>query len=293
MTKTKNKKNSVADGNAARPFRPQIILALTGVALLAGVAAVSYAPLRRHVADLRAAEVIAEFDWPGEKETWLPPVEQARLMEIVAGMVNPDPFDGDSLQAAAEALMETGWFESIEALRREHAGVVRVQGEWRLPAAVVRVGGREVLVSRRGALLPMEYPVGGGWPMRFIQGVWDGPPRRNEGSYAFGGVWTGGDVQASISLLAFLRQSDAWSSVAGIDCTGFMEHGRLAIVTVHGGEVVWGAPPGTGAPGEEDDSLKKSRFERLMTDPGWISAGRPRIEIYPSVVLIDENEHGQ
>jgi hypothetical protein len=271
----------------------QTIGAFAMLAALVGVAAVSYGPLKRQVADLRAASATALFHWPGETETWLPQEERRRLEEIVAGIVSADPFDVQSLEVAEEVLAESGWFESIDSVRRLPGGQIEVDGEWRYPAAVVRSGGREMLVSRRGSLLPMEYPLGGGWPMRFVRGAWAGPPRLNEGSYAFGEAWTGGDVQAAIDLLAYLRRSDVWEYVAGVDCSGFMDHGRLTVVTVQGGEVVWGAPPGSGAPGEEDDGMKRSRFERLMTDPGWISAGRPRIEIYPSIVLIDETTEGE
>ncbi|MFG0276017.1 MAG: hypothetical protein ACF8QF_13275 [Phycisphaerales bacterium] len=297
---TKKKKASKTaraerDGAAGLRIAGRAASALVLLGACVGVA-VGQGWLADRVSETRADPLVQpRFDWPatpGSAGTWMPADERERLEQIVLATVSRDPFDGESLDNARLALQHTGWFETLSGVRRLPGGVVKVDGAFRQPAAVVRTGNRDLLVGLRGELLPLEYRAGASWPLRFIRGVDAGPPRRVDGTYDYGGAWAVGDVQAAIALLSRLRRTSQWEHVAGVDVTDFLRAQRLTIITDRGAEIVWGAPPGRRTPGERSDDEKARAFEQLFTNPGWISAGMPRVEIFPPVILIDETAPG-
>lgn len=278
---------------------PTVVGALA-IGLLGG-AALGFAPLKRRVGALKGAQPAIEVEWPplvGHRSaaetdppaTWMPAGERMALEMMLAQSISGDPFDAASLKRGHEALMATGWFAEAPTIRREREGRVIVTGAWRTPAAVVRHEGTERLVSRDGRLLRLEYASGSSGALRVISGVTFGPPRLERAARpAYGEQWLGGDVQAALGLLELLRSSPAWPEVAGVDCGRFMDEGRLTVVTKDGAAIVWGSPPGTVAPGEQRDSVKLHRLTSLLGDEAWISAGRPRAELFTPYVLIDES----
>src|SRR5262245_24166973 len=125
-----------------------------------------------------AATLQVTFDWPPAppstgpasnaavqpvpgtpKRTWLPASVQDELLTAASNALekNPDPFNPDGLRRVAEAAAGSGWFEEIRAVHREPGGIVRVSGQWRIPAAVIRRDGRDFLVSRKGEILPLAF----------------------------------------------------------------------------------------------------------------------------------------
>ncbi|MHC4975992.1 MAG: hypothetical protein ACYTF7_05230, partial [Planctomycetota bacterium] len=138
-------------------------------------------------------------------------------------------------------------------------------------------------------LLPLEYDAGQSWPVRVIEGVRTPMPRRSGNLLDYGGTWSGGAVQAGISLLAALRNHSSWEHVAGVDVSEYGELERLIVVTRQGGKIVWGAPPKAQAPGEVSDGDKLRRLARLLDDPAWVSAGMPRVEIYNARVVVHDS----
>jgi hypothetical protein len=138
------------------------------------------------------------------------------------------------------------------------------------------------VVSRGARRLPLTYPAGGAGPLRFISGVWGSAP-------GVGEVWSGGDVEAAIELLALLRQSPAWTHVAGIDASRYVRSQMLTILTTTGAKVVWGSAPGERPTGQVDHETRLARFEALMDDPAWIAAGRPRVELHLPRPVINES----
>ena len=102
----------------------------------------------------------------------------------------------------------------------------------REPAAVVRVHGFDRLISAAGELLPVDYPSGTS-KLRFVTGVSQPAP------VAFGEVWTGGDVQAGLELLAYLQSTPVYSQVAGVDVIIRIKGGRHG----HDPHFVFGVPP--------------------------------------------------
>lgn len=257
-----------------------------------GAIAFGYGPLRDRVGGLRADPLVVVFEWPAmardASRTWLNIEEQDRLRDIALAHLSPDPFDAQSLAQTRAALDRTGWFRVAPTVRRRAGGVVEISGAWRAPAAVVRVGPSDYLVSEDGALLPVRYPAGGAGAFPVIINTYTGPPRLADGSTGFGVVWPGGDVRAAIGLWAYLRGSPRAGEIAALDASRYVSKGLLTIRTRSGGRIVWGGAPGAGVPGEAADAIKRERFERLFDDPALLASGRPPVEIYTRLVLIDE-----
>lgn len=250
-----------------------------------GALALGAGELEERVGAARSDPLEARIDWPvspGGERTWLPSSEQRRLASLLLTSVSMDPTDRDSLDAARRRLLSTGWFERDLTLVRRPGGVIELDGSWRAPAAVVRVEESAHVVSRDARRLPLTYPAGGAGPLRFIERVWGSPP-------GVGEVWTGGDVEAAIDLLAVLRGSPAWGRVAGIDASRYVRSQMLTVVTTTGARVVWGSAPGERPTGQVEHETRLARFEALMDDPAWIAAGRPRVELHLPRPVINES----
>ncbi len=260
------------------------------------------APLMERVSTLRADPVTARIEYPrlagatDPNDTWLPASERRRLEHLVAQTVSPDVFDRTSLESLRIALEASGWFSRDIEIRRLANNVIRVRGEWRAPFAAVRVGDRDHLVSANGELLPLSYTAGGAGPtIPVIINPKFGPPENAAQGFAYGKRWRGGDVDASLALLAQLRRAFATTpqisrQIAGIDARDYDNRGRLAIVTDTGSLVVWGAAPGEERPGETRAAEKIARLVDLagrQGSNGRIDAGARQISIYGPHVYID------
>ncbi len=281
-----------ADGSSAFTR----LAAWVTLAAAVGALVVGRDAMQARAAGARSAPAVSQDAWPalapggGENDatTWLPESVQRTLVAIVEGAISPDPFDVNSLETAHKALSATGWFREGPFLRRGPGGVVRVEGEWRIPAAVVRTAARDARVASGGELLPVQYPSGGAWPLRVVRGAWASAPADEFGAPRYGAPWVGGDVQGALALLGALRGTQAWKHVAAIDVSGFVQGRPLTILTTEGASVVWGSAPGAGAPGEQPDAEKLRRFVLLVKNPAWIAASRPRVELFTPYVYLDD-----
>lgn len=265
-------------------------------------ALVGAGPLQGKVSTLRAAPVTPKIEYPpiagstDPQATWLPASERRRLEHLVVQTVSTDVFDRQSLENLRIALEASGWFASGVEVQRFAENVVRVRGVWRTPFAAVRVGDRDHLVSASGELLPLSYGAGGaGGALPAILNPQFGPPENEARGFAYGKRWRGGDVAASIALLAELRRAFGatpriMSQVAAIDAGDFRSRGRLSIITDTGTRVVWGSAPGEERPGEAKASEKIARLVDLTGRPGSngrIDAGAMQISIFGPHVYID------
>lgn len=247
--------------------------------------------LEDRVAELRTQPLMIDFAWPqlgdDPTRTWMPVSERERLENIAAQSLTTDIFDHESLELTRDSLLATGWFDRVDAVRREPDGVVSIEARWRVPTAVVRQGAHDYVVSRGGVRLPIRYRAGeAGSALRYIEGMSGGLPSP-------GAKWIGGEVEAALELLASLRErfdgTRVWTQVAGVDTRRFSVDGELSIVTNEGSLVVWGSAPGHEAPGEQASALKLDRLARLAGGPtGRIDGGQRRIEIHTAHVYIDE-----
>lgn len=261
-----------------------------------GGAAMAIQPLESRAASIRADPLEIRFDWPALSDgegTWMPESERWALERIARAHVSLNPLDHASLRAAVAALRGAGWFAEGPRLRRLPGGVIRVEGSFRTPAAAVRWGGRDRLVSRNGRLLRLDYPPGGAGALPVIKGTFAGPPPRENGAPDYGGLWVGLDVQDALELLTYVMRSDiVRPHVEAIDVSRHAESGRLMIVTRDGARLLWGRSPGEAHPGEPEASEKLRRFEALVADPAWRKARGAVLRLDGPITMYDATASG-
>lgn len=202
--------------------------------------------------------------------TWMDPDSQRELTKLVHELVSDDPFDFESLRAAQHALMQTGWFASPVHLSRSGSGLIEVRGQWRVPFAAVRVGSDDRIVTRDGELLSPVYKPDQS-RLKLIFGAQLAPP-------ALGEKWLGGDVQAGLHLLEFLRPMPGYEQVAGIDVSEYQQHRTLTIVTLWQTRITWGESPREFAPGQAPPEVKRARLASIYTRFGRIDSGRAQLD---------------
>jgi hypothetical protein len=265
-------------------------LTLVGVVLFGVVgvgATLGFAEVDRRAAAALAArngDVVIRFPLIGDdaaKGTWMPASEQERL-KVAAFIAAGDPdaegmFTRRALADVGAALHATGWFSVPPRVERRADGGLLVDGPWRVPAAVVRRGDRETLVSWDGVALPLEYSAGGSG-VRYLKNPSAEPAR---GVHA---AWPGKDVREGLDLLDLLDDDAAViAQVKGIDLAS---GGSMVIETESGGRVVWGAGPKASRPGEMSTAQKLARVRALLKQTGRIDGGARVVEIHgPSVFL--------
>jgi hypothetical protein len=278
--------------------------ALTIVILAAAVLGVSLGA--RHLEARAAKSVKVEpvrvvFDWPAivsskgrTDQTWMPPNNQAELINLARRdlLADASPFHADALEAVGRDLLRTGWFEKLTAVRRDPGGVVKVEGVWRIPAAVVRQtfkdGDIDLLVGQTGELLIASFePDTAKLPV--IYGVKNPAPRDERGRLLYGERWGGGEVQAGLSLLGALNGRAYWNQIKGVDVARYAAEKRLDIVTDKGKRVVWGCAPSDALVTQIPASMKLQHLDALYASCGRIDADRDRVELFSNLVVVDSS----
>lgn len=305
-----NKRKSPGGPAKLGPFPARTVLAQAATALLLGAVVLAFVfgtpALQARVArTLPGGVPRVEFDWPmipGDgpgrpARTWLSPDMQAGLVRLAQETLaaDPDALSTTALAGVGLALQGTGWFSSLESVRREPGHTVRVRGTWRLPAAVVRHGGLDHLVARGGELLPPTY-LPGQSGQRVIIGA-STPPTMREGKPVCGEVWgasrTGGhkgmsDVQAGVALLELIGTRPWRDQVAAVDVSAYARQRRLEILTTSNGRVVWGGAPGEKVYGEASLETKLWRVMEINRRTGKIDAGQPSMDISGTIAMMDD-----
>lgn len=277
--------------NTEESGRRKVASILTGAIMVTAAAGLllAHSTLRRRFSSEPHPPVKIAIQWPlhrdehGRLVTWMSDALKQSIQRVAQANLTSDPLDAVALRLTSEALMATGWFEAPPTVARSTGGQVNILGRWRAPVAVVRSDDREWLVSAKGELLPLDFEVGGSG-LKYIDRPFAPRP-------AAGEKWTGGDVEAALSLLGILQDTAADPQVAGIDASQYVSHKRLTIVTDQGNRVVWGAAPSDWAPAEPSRQVKLQRLLALRADPkfgGRIDASFPLIDLTsPRGVMID------
>lgn len=242
--------------------------------------------MMREAARLKTHPVRLKFEWPplavppggvshqaadGVPNTWLDIKSRRSLEQMVLDELTDDPFDAESIRHAQQALMKTGWFDQRCVITRDPDGVFHIDGDWREPVAAVRYGDQDYLVASKGERLPPSYqPDGSG--LKAVIGPEIAPPER-------GDEWIGGDVQAGLALLGFLRTMPFYHQVSAVDVSEYNARKRLFIVTDRGSTIVWGGEPGAFHPGQARDEQKRTRLLVLFRESGRIDQGRDVLNV--------------
>lgn len=227
--------------------------------------------------------------WPrlDSGTSWLPVGEQERLTHIALDALTDDPeaLSAAPLERVGRALAATGWFEGYPRVERAGDGSIEVHGVWQVPAAVVRWGGKEYMISWMAKSLPMVYREGTS-AMPVIVGAAKGPALAG-GETRFGQAWEGEDVGAALELLRLVHEQPWGGQVAGVDLSRYATEEALMLVSRAGNRIVWGGRPSKPRLGEVSTRAKLSHLSQLKHDFGVIDAGYPLIYVNTARVQFD------
>jgi hypothetical protein len=200
-----------------------------------------------------ANEVVIRFS---NQPAWVKGDLADTLLRTAQTNVGGDPLIRDDLIAVRENLLATGWFNTIDQVRRVEEDVVEIAAQFVQPHTIIRDKAGDHLVDRSGKLLPKSYQPGAKRSFHFIaiSGVrFDRPIRP-------GLQWEGTDVIAALRLLNILDSQRWRDQIAEIDVSGYLNDHPIKIRTTTGCTIVWG-----GAPGEEPalEVLAEGKLARL------------------------------
>lgn len=235
--------------------------------------------------------------WPrlGEDKpgTWLPRADQEALQKLAMDAIggSPAPFDREPLERIGRALGDSGWFDGLPRVRRGVSSVIVVEGTWRVPAAVVRSGGKDYLIAWDARLMPAVYEAGKS-RLAVISDPAAGPPA-SVGGTDYQTPWKGEDVGAALELLETVRAQKWSGQVQGIDCARFAREGLLMLVTREGNRVVWGGRPSKPRLGEISTAQKLVHLAQLQHDFKRIDAGYPLIYVNCERLQFDTSASAQ
>lgn len=228
---------------------------------------------------------------PGEGQaavTWVPEQQRDALLDRArhAVMDGAPDLSGESLSRVGKSLSESGWFHGPPVVRRGLNNSIVVDGQWRVPAAVVRRGGVDQLISWEGAPMPVTMPAG---QARFpvIENPACAAPVLADGGLDCGAAWAGEDMAASLELLQVLLRQPWGSQVAGVDASKYAADKSLVLTTVYGTRVVWGGRVSKPLLGEVSSAQKLAHMTELYGQHRRIDAGFPMIYVNSSKLQFD------
>lgn len=161
-----------------------------------------------------------------------------RLMQTAEMNLGGDPMRRDDLVGCREALLASGWFESIAQVRRVAPDLVEIEARFCRPYAVIRDADGDHLVDAVGRLLPLKYERGARTSFVVISGAHFARPQR------CGEIWEGADVIAALRMLGVIEQRPWKSQVAAVDVQGCVDGAPMRLKTDRDTSIIWGSAPG-------------------------------------------------
>ena len=233
----------------------------------------AYAAEHRSVADVQVRLL--------DLAPWVGPALESSLAETAARHIGPDPFRRTDLVDAREALLDTGWFVSVDQVRRVGPQLVEVTAVAAEPFAVVHdpVGRRHHLVDGEGRLLPRTFQSAEQTGYIAITGVMYDRPAHP------GMMWPGNDVTAALELVALIIGKPWQSQVARIDVARHWKDGSIRMITDRGCTITWGRAPGDEAGGDVPALQKLSYLDYHHDQYGHIGRGLDELDITGDVVV--------
>jgi len=262
-------------------FVVAFLLGLGGIASFVGASAGLDVVHRRAVAELTPGDPRVEIVWHRDAggRVWLPLVERERILTLTSQAASGGrALSVEPLAQVGEALVGSGWFEGTPRVRWTAEGTIHAEGTWRIPAAAVRIGEREYVITYDGVVLPLEYPSGESNQIFLIN---QSQPLPEQGE-----MWEGEDLRAALDLVGLLQVEGLLGQVAGIDLGRGRDSGVLSIITDRGARVVWGGGPRHLRPAEQPTSIKLDRVRTLLQRTGRIDAGVDLVDLRAQQPLI-------
>ncbi len=236
------------------------------IALCSVTFAVAIPALRSSASDARTHRIEVSFEQPPR---WMGPEDLAPLQDAVAREVGTDPYDRAGLERARVMLEASGWFESVQQVRRTGHGGISVTGEFAQPTAIVADRDGDHLIDSEGRLMPRSYGHGTAPAITRITGVTLPRPSRA------GEVWQGADLVAGLEMAKLVALQRWRAQIASVDVSQYRDHQTLALTTVGGCRLNWGRAPGAEAAAEVPASQKLRYISMLQTQYGRIDAAGP------------------
>lgn len=258
------------------------LVGTTGIGAFVGAAAGLDALNQRAIDHLTPGNPSVAIAWPAgpDGSVWLPQTERDRVAALIRdAALGGRALSREPLARIGETLRDTGWFQTDPHVRWTAEGSIEVTGDWRVPAAAVRVGQREDLVDSDAHRLPLDYAAGAS---NLVAMTNPSQPRP-----AVGAVWQGQDLRDAMDLMLMLQRERLLEQVAGIDLGAEHDNGRLTVVTDRGAQVVWGGGPERVRPGEQPTSVKLNRLRSLLERTGRIDGGVDRIDLRGQQILLE------
>lgn len=281
------KKPSPETPSALVTYSSAAALTLMCGGLVAGVLFGTRALERRAAEALDPGDVRLAIEWPvaaGGEGTWMPRACSEALEALAHDAAGPssDLLDHEQLHRVATALSQSGWYSKTPLVTREQGGMIRVSGEWRIPAANVRYRGDDFLISWDGNPMPP-----GAQASNWIFDPAIGPPRDGAGERDYQRPWAGEDIAASLELLGKIASEPWVKQVQGVDASQFSSKGQLILITDQNTKVVWGGRPSKPALGEVSTAQKLEHLRQLVRDTKRIDASYPMIYVNQERLLFD------
>jgi hypothetical protein len=177
-------------------------------------------------------------------------------MRTAQSNLRGDPLVRADLVAVRHNLLATGWFDSIDQVRRADEDVVEISATFVQPYTLIRDHAGDHLIDFRGKLLPKSYDRGARTQFHFITitGAHFDRPQSP------GMQWEGADVAAGLKLAQVLDRQPWREQVREIDVSQCLKDGPIRLRTDAGCTIIWG-----GAPGEEPalEVLADGKIQRL------------------------------
>lgn len=193
----------------------------------------------------------------------------------VAGLLKRDLLDPQLASEFADRLRASPWIARVDRVTKRHDGEIRVQAEFRCPAAYVDVEKRAYLVDTNGVRLPVEKSTEDlpteNWLL--ITGLQAPTP-------AVGEAWDSEEVLAALRLVDFIETATkrgevpfrAWLrsvDVANYDGKASSKDGKLRIRTLQPQCYIdWGLPPGGEGSIDAPAARKLSNLRRWFAKVG-------------------------
>lgn len=190
------------------------------------------------------------------------------LSLTIQEMATADPYDQQQLHQIAETLQASGWFETVNQVRRTEANVIQIDAKFVRPFAMIRGDDADILVDPVGRRLPMQVEHGEAHQFIVITGAeFSQPPRLGE-------HWPGSDVIAGLQLLRLI-DAVAWrTQVTAVDVESYRRHRTVEIVTDRDVSINFEHAPGEEEPLELPAAQKMQMLSYNYRMHGHISGAQ-------------------
>lgn len=200
---------------------------------------------------------------------------EERILAVIDPVVQVPWSAPDLCRDIGQALERSAWVKRVRQVRRYADGSVVVSADYRVPAALVQVGGDFYLVSDDGVRLPGRY--GYHASLVVVQGTAALPPEAGQ-------RWPGTDVGAALAIIRLLRDLPFFDQITGVlvdNCEGRRDKREphiLLATAPSGNRIVWGSAPGR----EIEENFPEEKIQILLENYrqwGRIDAGHEMIDI--------------